>query len=59
MMEAMAWGMITTGVTLFGMLAVWIIGDSVHNSRTKISLGEEQAFDHESVTESGEVRRAA
>jgi hypothetical protein len=58
-MEAMAWGMIMTGLTLFGMLALWIIGDSMNNNSTKISLREQQTLDHESAAESSEVRRAA
>ena len=58
-MEAMAWGMIMTGLTLFGMLALWIIGDSMNNNSTKISLLEQQRLDHESAAESSEVRRAA
>lgn len=54
-MEAMALGMIVTGCTLFGMLALWMLGDRVAH----MPLPKEMADSHPPAAQAAELKKAA
>ncbi len=53
--EAMAWGMIVTGCTLFGMLALWMLSDRIAH----MPLPKEMADSYPLTSQVAELTKAA
>jgi hypothetical protein len=56
-MEGIAWGMVMSGASLIGMLALWVMSATTSDGFEGTSQHHE--IGHESASESAEVRRAA
>ncbi len=54
-MEAMAWVMIVTGCTLFGMLALWMLSDRIAH----MPLPQEMVDSHPPTSQVAELTKAA